>query len=69
MESDHPADFLDRDVRQIAYPAVTPRKLQSVLIKLVTFYNSADAQTLAQIDRKRRAEVENVLKSISARGG
>jgi hypothetical protein len=67
MESEHPVDFLDKDVRQMAYAAITPKKLQSLLVKLVTHYNSLDPQSQSQLDRKRRAEVENVLKSISAR--
>ena len=68
MESEHPVDFLDKDVRQMAYAAVTPRKLQPLLVKLVSYYNSVDPGSQTQLDRKRRAEVENVLKSISARG-
>lgn len=67
MESDHPVDFLDKDMRQMAYPAIAPKRLQALLVKLVTHYNSLDPSSQSQIDRKRRAEVENVLKSISAR--
>lgn len=51
----------------MAYPAVTPKRLQSLLVKLVTHYNSLDPGSQSHMDRKRRAEVENVLKSISAR--
>lgn len=65
MESDTPSDFIDRDVRQLAYPAVTARKLQPSLVKLVTHLNSIDPMKMSQHDQKRKRELEIVLKHIA----
>lgn len=66
LESDTPSDFTDRDVRQLAYPAVTIRKLQPALVKLITQFNSVDPMKLSQHEQKRKRELESVLRHIAA---
>ena len=66
LESDSPSEFIDRDVRQLAYPAVTTRKLQPALVKLITQYNSVDPMKLSQQEHKRKRELESVLRHIAA---
>lgn len=66
LESDTPSDFVDRDVRQLAYPAVTVRKLQPALVKLIANFNSIDPMKLSQAEHKRKRELETVLRHIAS---
>lgn len=64
LESDHPAEFLDKDLRQLAYPNVTARKLLPVLSKIISHYNALDQSGRGGFDRKRKAELESVLRAL-----
>lgn len=65
LESESPADYLDKDMRQLGYNAITPRKLQPVMSKLVGYYNSIDPTRLSARERKRKLEMENVLRALN----
>ncbi|CEQ38819.1 SPOSA6832_00274, partial [Sporobolomyces salmonicolor] len=57
-----PTDFLSTDVRQAQFARVQPRNLQAVLVKMMTFYNSAQG---AHVPSRRRAQVEELLRAVS----
>jgi hypothetical protein len=54
LQSASPQDFLDTDLREMAYPAVRPKHLQLVLVKLITYWNSLEPSSpLVDLRRKR----------------
>ncbi|GAA5865113.1 hypothetical protein JCM1840_005744 [Sporobolomyces johnsonii] len=57
-----PTDFLSPEVRQAQFARVQPRTLQAVLVKVMTFYNSAQG---AHVPSRRRAQVEELLRAVS----
>ena len=65
LESDSPAQFLDKDVRQLGYNDITPRRLAPVMYKLVLYYNSIDPMRLSARERKRKAEMESVMRALN----
>lgn len=60
LQSDTIDNFLDPDIRELAFPRVQGRKLQFALIKLVTYWNSLPTGSKSMIDPRRRREVEDV---------
>lgn len=48
----------------MAYSAITIKKLQPVIQKLLSYYSSVDQQLLSQAERKKKAELESVMRVI-----
>lgn len=65
LQSENIADFLDPDIRDLAYPRVQGRHLASVLVKLIKYLNAhvpllgapPDPRRKAQMVRRRRPDL------------
>jgi hypothetical protein len=57
LQSPSPKDFLDNDLREMAYSAVRPKDLQLVLVKLITYWNSLEPSSPLVDPRRKRAMV------------
>jgi len=66
LQSESVTDFLDPDIRNLAYPRIQGKRLQLVLVKIITYYNSVMLTTGSPVtDIKRMRDMELVLKTIS----
>lgn len=54
-------DYLHQEHRQQHYGRVAPKKLQTILVKLVAWYNQGHANVTA----RRRGQVEDLLRALS----
>ncbi|GAA5899149.1 Rab GTPase-binding exocyst subunit SEC15 [Sporobolomyces salmoneus] len=57
----NPTSYLDPQIRQTQFPKINQKTLQTVLIKLVTFYNS----TGSRVEVRRKVGMEELLRGIS----
>jgi hypothetical protein len=58
LQSNSITDFLDPDLRELAYPRVQSKKLSFMLVKLITYYNAVMGSPRSQmIDPKYKRDM------------
>ncbi|GAA5828105.1 hypothetical protein JCM5353_005220 [Sporobolomyces roseus] len=59
-----PTSYLDHGIRQTQFSKINPKTLQTVLIKLMTWYNTNQGSRM--VDGRRRGMIEELLRGVSA---
>ena len=62
LQSESVIDFLDPDIRDIAYPRVQGKKLSFILVKMITYHNSVVGSPRSpNLDFKRKKDMVSGL--------